>query len=177
MSGGSLARRYVQPLFEVAQENNQIDRINNDLELLDRTLSESEELRGFLVDPSIIRQLKKGLIEKLFTEFSHYSMNFVKVVIDKNRPEVLKSAYSLFMELLNIHRGITPGIVESAVPLEDADFEKVKTTLELRLGSKLVLERRVDPSLLGGVRAQVGNTVIDGSLRGRLNKLKATLIN
>ena len=73
MIGGGLARRYVQSLFEVAQEKDVLDTISGDLKLLDDTLSNSPELTSFLNDPSSPKRAKKVAIEGLFTEISEYS--------------------------------------------------------------------------------------------------------
>jgi len=172
---GILARRYVQPLFEVAQEKNELERIAGDLAALDQALQESAELKGFLSDPSIGRKAKRTLVEKVFAEASSYTLNFMRVVIDKNRPEILGMSYRLFTDMLNIHRGVALGVVETAVPLDDTAFNKVRKMLEARFGCKLELERKIDPGLLGGLRVRVGNNVIDGSVRGRLEGLKAAL--
>jgi len=172
---GSLARRYVQPLFEVAQEKGELERIASDLAALDQALHESAELKEFLANPSIQRKVKWILIEKVFAEASLFTLNFMRVVIDKNRPEVLGATYRLFTDMLNIHRGIAPGVVETAVPLDDAAFDNVKRTLETRFGCKLELERKIERNLLGGMRVRIGNNVIDGSVRGKLEDLKSAL--
>lgn len=176
MNVGGLARRYVQPLFEVALEKGELEGIYNDVALLDRTLKESPDLWNFLANPSIGRQAKKTLVEKIFADCCIYTLNFLKVVIDKNRPEVLRAAYHIFTGMLNVHRGVIPGVVESAVPLDDADLSYIKRILESRFESRLELKQRVDPVLLGGVRVRIGNTVIDGSVKGRLERLKTALI-
>jgi len=173
--GSGLARRYVQPLFEVAREKDRLEQVQSELALLDRCLSESPELRGFLSNPSIERRAKWGVAQQIFTGATPYTLNFMRVVIDKNRTRVLDVACRLFDEMLNLHRGVTPGVVETAVPLDETAFAEVRSNLERRFGGELELEQRVEPTLLGGLRVRVGNTVIDGSVRGSLNRLKQAI--
>ena len=129
MTGGGLARRYVQPLFEVAKEKDQLDAIFGDLEALDTTLKQSPELKVLLADPSRDRQAKKNVVEQIFSEASQYTLNFMRVVIDKNRNEIFDSAYKLFKEMLNHHRGVIPGEIETPEPLDEVDYLKVKEML------------------------------------------------
>jgi len=175
LSGGGIARRYVEPLFEVALEQNLADQIAEELKLFDGALKEHLEFRKFLLNPSLDRRTKKTALDELFAQASNYTLNFMRVVIDKNRPEILTNAYSLFSELLNEHRGITSGVIETATPLDDDAFIKVKDILETRFKCKLDLEREVNPSLLGGVLVRVGNNVIDSSLKGQLYRLKSVM--
>lgn len=175
MNGGGIARRYVEPLFEVALEKNLVDRIAEELSLFDDTLQKYPEFRKFLFNPSLNRKTKKAVLEELFSQASIYTLNFMRVVIDKNRPEVLTATYRLFNEMLNRQRGVAPGVIETATPLDDDTFNKVKMKLEARFSCKLDLERKVDPMLLGGILVRVGNNVIDGSLRGQLSRLKLSL--
>jgi len=172
----SIARRYVEPLFEVALERNQLDRIAEELAALDQAINVSQDLRKYIFDPSIERHVKKSVMEQIFAGASDYTLNFIKLVIEKNRPEILSMAYRLYINLLNDHRGITPGEVETAVPLDDVTFDGIRKDLEARFNTKLHLERKVDSDLLGGMRVRIGNMVIDGSVRGRLVQLRELLI-
>lgn len=172
---GGLAGRYVKPLFDVAWEKGEVERISDDLAALDEALRKSPDLRGLLNDPSVARSAKRSVVESVFRDASPFALNFIRVVIDKNRTEILDVAYPIFRDLIDESRGVMTGVVETAVPLDEATFEKVKTGLESRFASRLELERRVVPDLIGGLRVRVGNTVIDGSVKGRLTKLQGEL--
>ncbi|MCF7810731.1 F0F1 ATP synthase subunit delta [bacterium] len=175
MSGGGIARRYVEPLFEVAVEKGIEDRVAEDLKSFDNTVNENPDLKKFLFNPSLERKAKRSVIDKLFKDASEYTLNFLRVVIDKNRPEILLSAHSLFIDFLNKHQGITPGSIVTAVPLEADALKKVKDRLEKRFNCALALECTVDPTLVGGILVRVGNTVLDGTIKGRLHRLKSTM--
>lgn len=175
MIGAGLARRYVQALFEVAQEKDVLDKISGDIELLDGTLSNSPELVSFLNNPSILKRAKKAAIEGLFTDVSEYTLNFIRVIIDKNRTEILSVANRIFQDLIDTAKGILNGTVQSAVPLDKEMLAEIKKSLEKRFSSTLVLKNRVTPELIGGLRIQVGNMVIDASVKSRLENLKEIL--
>jgi F-type H+-transporting ATPase subunit delta len=173
--GGGLARRYVQSLFEVAQEKDVLDTISGDLKLLDDTLMNSPELTSFLNDPSTPKRAKKVAIEGLFTEISEFSLNFVRVVIDKNRTEILSEAYRIFQDMIDTAKGILNGTIQSVIKLDDKLMDEIRKSLEKRFNKKLILDNRITPELIGGLKIQVGNMVIDASVKSRLENLKEIL--
>jgi F-type H+-transporting ATPase subunit delta len=170
-----LARRYVLPLFEVARDRNLLDRIAGDLKQLSETLLSSEELRTFVDSPTIARTVKREVLGTLFKDASEFTLNFMRVAIDKKRSEIFILSSKLFDELVSKHRGETHGVVQSAQPLDEASFASIEKAVSSRFSTRVILKRTVDPALLGGVRVQVGNQVIDASIRGRLEKLKGIL--
>jgi len=170
-----LARRYVQPLFEAALAAGAQDRVDDDLNGLDYALSSSPDFRRFLNAPTVDRATKRTAVERAFSGAEPLTLNFLRVVINKNRCEIFDLAHRVYRELLNPHRGIVPGLVETAAPVDDATFDSLKKAAEARFGGTIELARAVDPSLIGGVRVRVGNRVIDASVKGRLERLKAGL--
>ena len=170
-----LARRYVQPLYEIAQEKVIVQRISGDLKVLDKTLRDNDEFRTFLMNPSVDRSAKKGVMEALFAEFSKFSLNFIRLVIQKNRTEVLIVARSLFNGLIEDASGVITGMIESAVPIDENTLKQVRAMLSRRFEGELHLATRADPELIGGLRVRVGNTVIDGSVNHRLEQLEESM--
>jgi len=170
-----LARRYVQPLFEVARDAGALDRVADEMKALDEALNASPDLRGFLASPTVERSVKRAALDKLFAGASQHTLNFLRLVVNKNRSEILILAGRIFSDLLNAHRGITPGLVETAVPLDESVYASLESAAARRVGGKLQIKRRVDPALIGGVRIRVGNRVVDASVRGRLEKLRALI--
>ncbi len=172
---GGLAIRYVKPLFEVAQDKGELDGITADLARIDETLEQSPELRNFLHDPSVLRSSKQEAVELIFEGASTYVMNYMRLIIDKNRTEVINSTYRIFRKLIDKSRGITTGLVESAVKLDEKTYNAIRSKLEKRFKVKLDLDQQVVPDLLGGLRIRIGNTVIDGTVQGQLSRLRNTL--
>jgi F-type H+-transporting ATPase subunit delta len=170
-----LARRYVQPLFEVALAKNSLDAVGADLNSISEALASSPELRGFLLMPSISRTTKIATLRTVFKDASPYTMNFLQVVVNKKRTEVLFEAGEMFEEMVSWERGVSHGTLESAVPIDDQTFTEIEKSISGQFGGKVKLARKVVPSLVGGIRLRVGNRVLDASVRGRLEQLKAEL--
>jgi len=163
------------PLFELSRDAGTLDRTAGDLKTLDDALSASHELAVFLASPTVERAVKRAALEVIFKEVSPLTMQFLRLVVMKNRSEIFHVSNRIFTELLNAHRGIVPGTVETATPLDDASFTQLQKVVSEKFGVKVDLKRSVDPDLLGGVKVRVGNKVVDASVRGRLEKLRATL--
>jgi len=171
----SLAKRYVQPLFEVARDANVLDQVAADLQGLDSALSGSTDLRVFLASPTALRATKRSVLEAVLAGASPFTINFVRLVVNKNRTEILHLASRIYADLLNIHRGIIPGSVETAVAMDDAAFGLLEKAVAERFHAKVVLSRKVDPGLIAGVRVRVGNRVVDATVKGQLEKLRTAL--
>lgn len=175
MIGGGLARRYVLALFEVAKEKDVIDKVSADLQLLDETLKANSDLHIFLNNPSVLRRAKRSAMEELFKDASPYTMNLYRIVVDKNRTGIFDTSYKLFHDLVDNEKGIVRGVIHAAVKIEDDLFKQITETLEKNFNHKLELKTEIDLTLIGGLRVQIGNTVIDSSVKGRLNNLKQAL--
>ncbi len=171
-----LARRYVQPLFEVAREKGILDKVVSELKELNAALGDGSDLKVILSDPSISSQSRIAVIEEIFSGFSESSLNFIRLVIEKNRSFILEIAYSIFKKIKDEAEGLLSGMVESAVPLDDQTSNKLRLQLEGSFGHKVDIEYRTNPEILGGLRIRVGNTVLDGSITGKLDSLKNVLI-
>jgi len=174
--GGGLARRYVQPLFELALARGILDQVAREVAQFDSALRQHPEFRTFLSNPSVNRKAKRDAMSRVFVGASPCTINFLKVVLDKNRPEVLVAANSIFQDLLNEHRGVTTGLIETAIPLDEAALNQIKGQLEKRFQRTLDLKHRHDPTLIGGLRLRLGNRVIDASVKGRLARLRDLMI-
>ena len=175
MRGSGLARRYVKPLFDAALEKGALERVGADLATLDQALRENPELRVFFNNPSADRRAKKKVAGQVFQGAYPYTLNFINVVLDKNRPGILSVAHRLFQEFLNQHNGVTPGSVTTAVPLDLAGQAQIARRLEQFYAGKLQLDFKVDSAILGGVLVRVGNQVIDGTVRGRFIALRKSM--
>ncbi len=173
---GILAKRYILPLFEVAVKKNALDAVEADLKLITDTLKSSPELKKIIFNPAETRTTKWKIIESLFSDISPITKNFLHLLVYKNRAEILLTASKLFTTFINEHKGLKVGIVESVIPLSDTDLNTLKDILNIHFKGNIKLENKLNPSLLGGVRVQIGNTVIDNSLRNKLVRLKSELL-
>src|SRR5712671_3091279 len=131
---------------------------------------ESAELRNFLASPAVTKEAKHRVIEKLLARVggSKIVRNFLFVIVDHQRTHVLP-------EMIGQRQGITEAQVSSAVELSKAQKAEMEFTLEKLTGKRVEATFSLEPGLLGGAKVRVGDTVYDGSLRARLNELRARL--
>ena len=177
MSATAAARRYAKALFELAKEDSRVDGVRAELGALGTLLEESAELRDVLLQPlhpaGQRRAVLNGVVEKL--ELSPMLRSFYSFIIDQRRLIDLESITTEFSRLADVAAGLTVAKVRTASPLSDEQKGRLQRALSARTGSNVTLEVEVDGDLLGGLVAQVGDTVFDGSLKTQLNQLRAGL--
>ena len=131
-------------------------------------------------------ELRDGLAELLATRLgldvagaglSAEQQNYVRVLVDNERLQVLPEIRDLFVALKNEHEGVKEANITSAFPMDDATLNTLVADLEARFKAKLNVKVSVDPELIGGVKIAVGDEVIDASVRGKLANMAAALKN
>ncbi len=139
--------------------------------------AESAELRNFLSSPAVNAEAKHRVIEKLLARVggSKIVRNFLFVVVDHQHTHVLPEMIAAFQEVIRKRQGITEAQISSAVELNAAQKKEMASTLERLTGKRVEAKFSLEPGLLGGAVVRVGDTVYDGSLRSRLNELRARL--
>lgn len=172
----NVANVYAEALIELAYEKGTPAEILADLKEVGRALKADPRALVFLVAPHIRRDAKKQVIDHAFGgKVSDIVTNFLKVLVDKGRQDLLPMLIERFEGLYHDRQGETVVSVKAAVALEDRERDKLKQSLKRRLKREIILEERVDPALLGGLVIRVGDTVVDGSLRHRLAVLSGRL--
>ena len=169
-----VARRYAQAAFEVARERGQVDRwlaeLERLVELLDRT-----EADAFLAAPQVPFEAKQAFVEQTLADFLPEVRNFVLLLTRRRRIRLLPRIYEEFGRLANEYRGVVVAEVTSAVPLDDADKAVIIRQLSELTGRRVILRTQADPAILGGLIVRIGDKLIDGSLKTRLERLRETL--
>jgi len=171
---GSVTARYAEALFELAREKGELDRIERDVDFLAGELS-VESVSGFLLDARIPIEEKRERLEFLQPHVHELTYNFVRLLLDKRRVEVLVDLGAAFRQRSLDARGAAEGWVECARPLADADLQQLAAHLGAELGKVVQLETRIVPDLIGGARVFVSNRMIDLSVQGRLEGLRTHL--
>ncbi len=172
---GRIARRYAQAAFEVARERGQVEGWLNELERLVELL-EGTEAGAFLAAPHIPFEAKQQFIGQALAGFLPEVRNLVLLLVRRRRIRLLRRIFEEFSQLANEYRGVVVAEVTSAVPLEDADKAVIIRQLSELTGKRVILRTRVDPAILGGLIVRVGDKLIDGSVRTRLERLREALI-
>jgi F-type H+-transporting ATPase subunit delta len=172
------AGRYATAAFTVASESGELDRWLSELTELARIM-QMPSARIVFASPAVPSEQKRAAIERLLPNASPLLRNFLSILAIRDRLREVPDIAEALRELINEQRGIVEAEVTTAVPL-DAELERVvaqrlATYLERR-PDQVTLKSRVDPSIIGGVVARVGDRVIDDSIRGRLDRLRRALM-
>ncbi len=139
--------------------------------------AESEALRNVLASPGVPREAKHGVIEKLAARMgaSKIIRNFLFVVIDHRRSALLPKIIETFEDVVRKRQGIAEAEIASAVELTAAQKKEMAQKITDMTGKRVETKYAVEPGLLGGAVVRIGDTIYDGSLRSRLNELRARL--
>lgn len=176
----SIARRYARALIDVALEAGALDPLANQLEALNAAFTASEELGDLLRNPAFTRAQRRAVLDGVLASLGSPRpelVNLVHLLIDRDRTPFLPDIARLFRSLADAHAGRVRGEVTSAVPLTPEVLARLRETLGKVTHKEVVLEPRVDPSLLGGLSAQVGSLRYDGSLKTQLRLMRRSLEN
>ena len=170
------ARRYAQAVFQIALERDGLDIWAEDLRVLATGL-ENRELAELLDAPQVPVATKVQMItEVLGDSVDDLARNLLAVLAGRSLAHLLPSVADEFSRLVDEHNGIARGEVVSAVPLTEAESERVNQVLSGIVGKPLRLTVSVDSGILGGVVARVGDRVIDGSVRTTLREMRRELV-
>jgi len=173
----SASLQYANALADIAMAQGAADPAMQQLLGFGALYVESVELRNFLASPAVNAAAKHRVIEKLLARVggSKIVRNFLFVVVDHQHTHVLPEMIAAFQDVIRERQGIMEAQISSAVELNAAQKAKMASTLERLTGKRVEARFSLEPGLLGGAVVRVGDTVYDGSLRSRLNKLRARL--
>jgi F-type H+-transporting ATPase subunit delta len=177
--GGSVARRYARALFGMGVDAGNYEALGRELGDVAGLWSSSAELRHALENPVFKPSEKRAVLEGLLPRVTPTNtvQRFVLLLLDRRRIALLPAIARAFQDMADAHMGRVRATVTSAEPLAAGTLERVRRSLEQRTGKKVIVETAVDPELIGGLVAQVGDLVLDGSVRTQLADLRAKLLN
>lgn len=171
-----VSRAYSEALFEVALENDKIDTYCEELKFVVDCFKEYPEFYEVYVTPKIDKDERKETMNTVFSDkVSKEVLNFMKILIDKKRGEAIFDIAKDFAEMVNDHKGIKDGIVESVIPMTEDEIQKLSDKLEKLTGNKVNLTNVVNEDILGGILIRVGDRVIDGTFKNKLNNIRENL--
>jgi F-type H+-transporting ATPase subunit delta len=169
------ARVYAEALFDVAKEKGKLDAVRDELAQFVDAVDGNRELQVFLFSPYFSSAEKVAGLKRAVSDADAELVNFLELLIEKQRmPEIFRIRRQLD-ELWKQENRRIDVTVTSAVTLEPSVVEKVGEEIERQTGQKVELSSRVDAEILGGIVLQVGNKVLDASIRSRLEKLRKSV--
>ena len=174
---GSIARRYAKALFGLALEQSRAEAWSDALVALQAAVDSSPELQDILSNPVYSKDQRREVVKHLARALSLDAdpQNLLLLLADRNRLGYLEGIVRTFRELTDAKLGRVRAQVITAVPLDEAAVKALSERLAHATRTSVLVERRVDAALLGGIVAQVGSLVYDGSLRAQLEDLRKTM--
>ena len=177
MRDESVSRRYAAAVFNQSKAAGTLKETAADLAVVSDMLVANKALAGMIAHPLVTLSRKKTVLSAAFSDkVSVATMGFLNLLADKRRMGLLGDAKREFDELLRAHSNIVAATATTAVPLSAAQLVALEQALELRTGKDIELTASVDPSLMGGILVRIGDTVLDGTVKGKLDRLREQLL-
>jgi F-type H+-transporting ATPase subunit delta len=167
-----IAAVYARSLFEVAKEQSKLDVLRAQLGEFADALNETRELQVFLFSPYFSTAEKEDGLDRAVTGADPVFINFLKLLIENHRMPVIFRVRRAFDELWEEENRLLPVRVTSAIELDKGTVRQIGDRIAEQTGRKVDLSSEVDPEILGGIVVRVGNSVLDASVRNRLEKLR-----
>ncbi len=174
MAGEIAARRHAQAVFEIAVEKSTMDAWRADLDLMAGVFGDAE-LAAVLESPKIRFEDKAEVVSKNLSGVSTMAINLAKLLIQRNRVRLMPQIAREYAILMDRQRGVEHAEVTTADKIDFSTELKIKDELAKIMGSKVELTTTIDPEIIGGFVARVGDKVIDGSVRNKLQNLKQNI--
>ena len=167
-----LARVYARSLFEVALEQGKLDLLREQLGQFADALSENRQLAVFFFSPYFSTTEKQEALARVLDGADESFLNFLSLLIENHRMPVLFRIRQQYERLWQEENRMLPVEITSAVALDEKTTEDLGRTIGERAGRRVTLAARVDPDILGGIIVRVGNSILDASIRNRLEQLR-----
>lgn len=174
-----IAQRYARALLEIGAETGELARIVEHLGIFADCYRGSAQLKSVLENPLVDEQQRLQLVDALCERLGLIDpvRGCLKVLVRRKRMSVLLDVRQIVEKLADERSGVVRATIATAVPLNEVQQQRYQEELERLTGRRVVLEKRLDPSLIAGLVAQIGDHVVDSSLRGRVDALQRRLLD
>ena len=173
----STARRYAEAAFEIAERDDSMEAWVAAMTTAEQRLTEPDVLR-LLSNPAIPASSRIAVLDRLVADdIGHVQRNLLALLVRRGRFEQLPAVVREFTRLYRDREGIVEAIVTASSALDKAELEALGAKLQTMTGKRIELRQTTDPELLGGIQVRVGDQLIDGSVKGRLERLRTDLAN
>ena len=170
------ARRYAQAIYDIALERNDVEKWLDDLSVLASSTSDETFVR-FVDSPQVASDRKTSVVKEAFGEtVSELAVNLTCLLASRGAVSSLPDITDAFQEFVDSEKGVERAVIVSAVPLSKSQVESITKDLSSLVGKEISVTTRTDGSIIGGFVARVGDRLIDGSVKTRLDDMKRELI-
>lgn len=172
-----VASRYAQALFNTALKHEIVSAVEDDLATLRHLLVHDERFRNYLLSPEVSRDDRLKIAESLFSDrITALTMQAFRLMVTKRREREIEGVYDEFVRLRREHGKAMRVVFTSAAELDPGEKEAIIAKLAKKSGKTVEAEFAIDPSMIGGVKVAFDNYILDGTVRGSLNRLRDTLL-
>lgn len=175
MANEVAAKRYAQAAFEIAVEDGQTAAWSQAMDRIAEFLGEGEAARA-LRNTRVSQEVKHRLIAAGLGDLPRTPLNLAHILVNKGRTALAPEIAQQFLRMVEQHQGVARARAVTAVALSDTELRALSQRLRDATGRQIVLESAVDPSILGGVVVQIGDRLIDGSTKAKLEALRDSLV-
>lgn len=177
MTQSIVAKRYAQALFELAKGQGKLAEVGSDLQEIVKVAKQSPDFLAVLGAPKITIEKKKQLVTSLFAGATPTVLDTLQLLVDKKRITEVGAIAEVYNELATNEQGSANAVVYSTRELTAEERESISTAFAKRVGKQtLTITNEIDPSLLGGIRVQIGNHIFDSTVLAKLARLENELI-
>lgn len=178
MSRNVVAERYGLALYQLAKEQGQVSKWEEEIRLVRKAVKDNPDLITLLSSPNLTIQQKKDVANEVFNKLSPSIVHTIMLLIDRDRQDLIIDVADSFIANANEDQGVAEATVYSVRALTAAETKTISATFAAKVGRRsLDIENVVDSELLGGIKIRIGNRIFDGSLSGQLDRLAKTLTN
>src|SRR3954454_10101843 len=171
-----IAAVYARSLFEVAAEQGKLDLVREQLGQFADALESNRELQVFFFSPYFSTQEKEDGLDRAVTGADPTVVNFLKLLIENHRTPVIFRVRRSYEQMWQEENKLLPVQVTSAIELDEATVRQIGDRIAQQTGRRVDLSSSVEPDILGGIVVRVGNTVLDASIRNRLEQLRKQVV-
>lgn len=173
-----VTKRYATALFDIASEQGAMKNFEDQVSTMKEVLEKETDFFTVLSHPSILQAEKIQMVETIFKgKVSEELVGLLVLIIKKGRQDLILNIFEAFLTMAKADRGVISATVTSAMPLKEEQLAQIKANIESNTGKEVELEVTVDQTLIGGMIIKVGDKVVDGSIRGKIQGLKVQLNN
>lgn len=173
-----IVKRYAAALFGSAQAADVVDLVESDLGLITYSFETAPRLREAIESPLIPAAKKREIVTSIFHGKIHeITLHYLYLLIDNRREEAVLPTEAEYIRLANEARGIITAQVTAAIELTDDELTRLRAKLSAQTDKKVALDVAIDPSIIGGLIVRIGDTVLDGSVKGHLERIKEKFLS
>jgi len=169
------AKRHAQAVFKLALEKTEVENWRSEIKTIAIAFGDPQ-LMAILENPKVHLRDKEQLVNRCLPGLSQLALNFAYLLVAKQRLDILGEIVEEYERMADAHQGIEHARVVTAIPIDDREQKLLSERLATMSGKKILLTTAVDPSIIGGFVARVGDKLIDGSTRAKLEALKRSLV-